>query len=82
MNVLSCTSKQTSQMYCRLQVWTGLRFLAGRWFWSNAAPVSDGDLPPCPNEIRRCGALAKTGTGSVETIDCAERLNFLCYSTP
>lgn len=64
------------------QVWTGLRFLAGRWFWSDRAAVSDGHLPQCPNVTQRCGALAKSGGGGLETLDCTEKLNFLCYSLP
>lgn len=61
------------------QVWTGLRFLAGRWFWSDRAAVSDGHLPQCPSVTQRCGALAKSGDGGLETLDCTEELNFLCY---
>ncbi|XP_032377794.1 uncharacterized protein LOC116693151 [Etheostoma spectabile] len=63
------------------EVWAGLRFLAGEWLWVNGASVLYPDLPLCPLEVQHCGALSKNNTGSVETRDCSERRNFLCYST-
>ncbi|XP_051236327.1 macrophage mannose receptor 1-like isoform X3 [Dicentrarchus labrax] len=61
------------------KVWTGLRFLAGHWLWVNRADMSYPDLSLCPLEEQHCGALSKNNTGSVETTDCTEKLNFLCY---
>lgn len=63
-------------------MWTGLRFLAGRWFWSDGATVSEDGLPQCPGATQRCGALAQSGAGGLETLDCSHQLNFLCYSSP
>ncbi|XP_059179951.1 macrophage mannose receptor 1-like [Centropristis striata] len=62
------------------EMWTGLRFLGDQWLWVNRAPLSHTDLPPCPPERQRCGVLNKNSTGSVETLDCTERRNFLCYT--
>ncbi|KAL0203536.1 hypothetical protein M9458_001554, partial [Cirrhinus mrigala] len=43
-------------------VWTGLRFLAGKWHWMsksfNHIPYQ-GSLPSCPEEPYRCGAHNK-----------------------
>ncbi|XP_030614937.1 dromaiocalcin-1-like [Archocentrus centrarchus] len=61
------------------EVWTGLRFLAGKWLWVNGADMMYSDLPLCPGMVQRCGVLTKTGTGRLETRDCSERKNFLCY---
>ncbi|XP_044070407.1 macrophage mannose receptor 1-like isoform X2 [Siniperca chuatsi] len=63
------------------KVWTGLRFLAGHWLWVNGADMLYSDLPVCPTEGQHCGALSKNETGSVESTDCLEKMNFLCYST-
>ncbi|GLD55767.1 macrophage mannose receptor 1-like protein [Lates japonicus] len=63
------------------EVWTGLRFLAGRWLWVNGADMLSSDLPTCPVEVQSCGALPKKDTGSLETRDCTEKRNFLCYQT-
>ncbi|XP_036951216.1 C-type mannose receptor 2-like [Acanthopagrus latus] len=61
------------------KVWTGLRFLAGKWLWVNVADQLYSDLPTCPATKDHCGALSKNDTGQMETTDCTERLNFLCY---
>ncbi|CAN9507282.1 unnamed protein product [Ophioblennius macclurei] len=61
------------------EVWVGLRFLAGHWLWMTGADVSYPDLPQCPLQGEHCGALSKTSMTTVETRDCAERKNFLCY---
>lgn len=65
--------------FCFLQVWSGLRFLAGEWLWVNGEEMLYPDLPPCPIIGHYCGALLKNDTGSVEARDCLERKNFLCY---
>uniref|UniRef100_A0A3Q3IGT7 Fork-head domain-containing protein n=1 Tax=Monopterus albus TaxID=43700 RepID=A0A3Q3IGT7_MONAL len=64
------------------EVWAGLRFLAGHWFWVNGADLLYSDLPFCPPNGQHCGALSKTGIHSLDTRDCLEKRNFLCYSTP
>ncbi|XP_039652092.1 struthiocalcin-1-like [Perca fluviatilis] len=63
------------------EVWAGLRFLAGEWLWVNGASMLYSDLPLCPPLVQHCGALSKNNTGSMETKDCSEKRNFLCYST-
>ncbi|XP_023262700.1 secretory phospholipase A2 receptor-like [Seriola lalandi dorsalis] len=62
------------------EVWTGLRFLAGHWLWINGADMLYPDLPVCPLMKQHCGTLSKNSTGNMETRDCEERKNFLCYS--
>ncbi|XP_073319973.1 macrophage mannose receptor 1-like [Pagrus major] len=61
------------------KVWAGLRFLAGEWLWVNKADLLYSDLPLCPTMEQHCGALSKNYTGQMETIDCSEKFNFLCY---
>ncbi|XP_034721734.1 uncharacterized protein LOC117940580 [Etheostoma cragini] len=63
------------------EVWAGLRFLAGEWLWVNGASMLYSDLPLCPPVVQHCGALSKNSTGSMETRDCSEKRNFMCYST-
>lgn len=59
-------------------VWTGLRFLAGEWFWVDGKPLGDQvTLPACPVQPRHCGAR-NTKTDKWENRDCEEKLNFLC----
>ncbi|KAK2920439.1 macrophage mannose receptor 1-like [Channa argus] len=62
------------------EVWTGLRFLAGDWVWVNSADMLFSDLPTCPIPLQHCGALSKNNAGTLETRDCLDRKNFLCYS--
>ncbi|XP_026234422.1 E-selectin-like [Anabas testudineus] len=62
------------------EVWTGLRFLAGNWMWINGADMLFSDLPLCPLNGQNCGAFSKNDTDSLETRDCLEKKNFLCYS--
>ncbi|XP_055058438.2 lymphocyte antigen 75-like [Misgurnus anguillicaudatus] len=62
-------------------VWIGLRFLAGHWFWINGGDVeykawSEGELQ-CPSKNLQCGALDKEHN-VWKPEDCEERLNFLC----
>uniref|UniRef100_A0A3B5RFK2 C-type lectin domain-containing protein n=1 Tax=Xiphophorus maculatus TaxID=8083 RepID=A0A3B5RFK2_XIPMA len=61
------------------EVWTGLRFLAGDWLWVNGADMLYTDLPFCPAPGQHCGILSKSNS-SMETRDCSEGKNFLCYS--
>ncbi|KAK2854265.1 hypothetical protein Q5P01_006926 [Channa striata] len=62
------------------EVWSGLRFLAGYWVWVNGADMSLPDLPACPVPWQYCGAFSKNYTGTLETRDCLDKKNFLCYS--
>uniref|UniRef100_A0A671NKI5 C-type lectin domain-containing protein n=1 Tax=Sinocyclocheilus anshuiensis TaxID=1608454 RepID=A0A671NKI5_9TELE len=55
-------------------VWTGLRFLAGMWFWVSKENVETSiALPSCPPEPYRCGAR-NAKTGNWENRDCEENL--------
>ncbi|XP_016086560.1 macrophage mannose receptor 1-like [Sinocyclocheilus grahami] len=63
-------------------VWTGLRFLAGDWFWVNGNVLdytawSKTGQPQCPARDLRCGALDKQ-TRDWTNRDCEETLNFFC----
>ncbi|XP_073716012.1 lymphocyte antigen 75-like [Misgurnus anguillicaudatus] len=64
-----------------VNVWIGLRFLAGHWFWVNGGDVeykawSEGELQ-CPPENLQCGAL-DTENKRWKPEDCGKRLNFFC----
>ncbi|XP_065105449.2 secretory phospholipase A2 receptor-like [Paramisgurnus dabryanus] len=63
-------------------VWSGLRFLAGHWFWVSGDDVeykawsAEGELQ-CPPINFQCGALdIKNKVWKPK--DCEERLNFVC----
>ncbi|XP_058636588.1 secretory phospholipase A2 receptor-like [Onychostoma macrolepis] len=64
------------------EVWTGLRFLAGHWFWVNGAGFGynvwslDEEIL-CPAMNQRCGVFDRT-QGICKPTDCEQRLNFLC----
>lgn len=59
-------------------VWTGLRFLDGKWFWVSKENVETNiGLPSCPREPYRCGAH-NSQNAQWENRDCEEKLNFLC----
>ncbi|RXN07103.1 secretory phospholipase A2 receptor-like protein [Labeo rohita] len=63
-------------------VWTGLRYLAGDWFWVNGDDLDykdwyQNEQPQCPAKNFHCGAL------DIKTMDwihrgCEEKHNFLC----
>ncbi|XP_055074649.2 macrophage mannose receptor 1-like [Misgurnus anguillicaudatus] len=63
-------------------VWTGLRFLAGHWFWVSGDDVgykawsTEGELQ-CPPRNLKCGALDIVNKVWKPT-DCEEKLNFVC----
>nr|XP_055033519.1 putative C-type lectin domain family 20 member A [Misgurnus anguillicaudatus] len=61
-------------------VWTGLRFLAGSWFWLSGESLGylSGKLPACPAKNIYCGSL-NLKNQSWESRDCMEELNFVCY---
>ena len=65
------------------QVWTGLRFLAGQWFWmGDGAAVQVTKEIQCDQTQSFCGVLVKNSTNLHETEDCSKELNFLCYRKP
>ncbi|KAK2860875.1 hypothetical protein Q7C36_005041 [Tachysurus vachellii] len=67
------TGTQTASM------WTGLRFVNGRWVSVSSTPLGSlVSLPSCPVPRYRCGAR-NTNTNLWENRDCDEKLNFLCY---
>ncbi|KAM3614060.1 uncharacterized protein V6R79_009283 [Siganus canaliculatus] len=61
------------------EVWTGLRFLGGEWWWVNGnKPTDHGVLPKCPSQWKHCGTLSKHGSNTWSTRDCSEKRNFIC----
>lgn len=59
-------------------VWTGLRFIDGKWWWVSGDMCSNGFLPDiCPAPRYRCGAH-NSNSHFWENRDCTEKLNFLC----
>lgn len=61
------------------EVWTGLRFLGGEWWWSDGATSEHQEmLPDCPSQWKHCGTVSKYDTGNWTTTDCSERRNFIC----
>ncbi|TWW79540.1 Transmembrane protein 147 [Takifugu flavidus] len=42
------------------EVWTGLRFLGGSWWWVDGKTLDENwKLPSCPSERNHCGALSE-----------------------
>ncbi len=67
-------------------VWTGLRFMAGHWFWVSGDNLQYKDWPAegehqCPARNLRCGALDR-GRNIRQPKDCEEKLNFVCLMKP
>ncbi|XP_073721308.1 putative C-type lectin domain family 20 member A [Misgurnus anguillicaudatus] len=72
-------AKQTIAMTS--SVWTGLRFMAGSWFWLSGANLRNilrVQLPVCPANNFYCVSL-NLENESWENRDCMEELNFVCY---
>lgn len=62
------------------QVWTGLRFLEGKWWWADGQVLDHGGmLPDCTSQWKNCGTLSKHDTNNWLPKDCSERRNFVCY---
>ncbi|XP_074522602.1 putative C-type lectin domain family 20 member A [Halichoeres trimaculatus] len=61
------------------EVWAGLRFMEGHWWWVNGADMLYSNLPVCPLQWEHCGALSKNDTVNMLNRDCLEKKNFLCY---
>uniref|UniRef100_A0A8C1T4F6 C-type lectin domain-containing protein n=1 Tax=Cyprinus carpio TaxID=7962 RepID=A0A8C1T4F6_CYPCA len=63
-------------------VWTGLRFLAGEWFWVTGDDLNytawyENEQPQCPARDLRCGALDKQSNVWTHR-DCEEKFSFFC----
>ncbi|XP_056115057.1 lymphocyte antigen 75-like [Rhinichthys klamathensis goyatoka] len=63
-------------------VWIGLRFIAGHWFWLNGEGLdykvwSAGGELQCPAMDQRCGVY-DVKKKVWKPADCEQRLNFLC----
>ncbi|XP_072249427.1 lymphocyte antigen 75-like [Leuresthes tenuis] len=62
------------------EVWSGLRFLGGEWWWSDGTELNHGEkLPACPTMWKHCGTVPKYDAINWITRDCSERKNFICY---
>nr|XP_021333313.1 macrophage mannose receptor 1-like [Danio rerio] len=81
-DLMMAQAKQESKSALTDDVWIGLRFLAGSWFWVNGeafeykAWSSKGDLQ-CPAMNQRCGVY-NVKKQNWKPADCEQRLNFLC----
>ncbi|XP_043972919.1 macrophage mannose receptor 1-like [Gambusia affinis] len=61
------------------EVWTGLRFLGGEWWWSDGESLDHQEmLPDCPSQWQHCGTVSKNNTTNWTRRDCSERRNFIC----
>ncbi|ROL45536.1 Lymphocyte antigen 75 [Anabarilius grahami] len=88
--VIMAQAKDKSTPALTDDVWIGLRFIAGYWFWVNGNNVvykawSEEDEPQCPAMDQRCGVYDRKKE-VWKPADCERRLNFLCVkkskSTP
>uniref|UniRef100_A0A671R7S5 C-type lectin domain-containing protein n=1 Tax=Sinocyclocheilus anshuiensis TaxID=1608454 RepID=A0A671R7S5_9TELE len=64
-------------------VWTGLRFLAGDWFWVNGDVLDytawyQNEQPQCPARDLRCGALDKQTNKKAIFSKMIMPLSFFC----
>ncbi|KAK0156227.1 C-type mannose receptor 2 [Merluccius polli] len=57
------------------EAWVGLRWLAGRWLWTDGTPGAAVSMAACPANGTHCGSLSGRGK---HTRDCGERRNFFC----
>ncbi|CAN9505843.1 unnamed protein product [Ophioblennius macclurei] len=72
---------QTAEEAATDEVWIGLRFLAGYWWWVNGKPVKRDGLQSCPAD-GACGVLEKSHFQAYGSRNCTERRNFLCHMRP
>lgn len=60
-------------------LWTGLRYMDGIWFWVNQEPLGYlTSVPSCPIRPFHCGALT-AGGNLLESQNCSEKMIFICY---
>lgn len=73
---------QTSRTALTAQVWTGLRYLGDSWLWVDGICTGQagcqGGMPLCPTPRHHCGVLS-AGEQQLDSWDCADKLNFICY---
>ncbi|XP_052458521.1 putative C-type lectin domain family 20 member A [Carassius gibelio] len=67
-------------------LWIGLRFIAGHWFWANGEDFeykvwSSGEELQCPAMNQRCAVLNRTSM-VWKPVDCEQRFSFLCANKP
>uniref|UniRef100_A0A671NH72 C-type lectin domain-containing protein n=1 Tax=Sinocyclocheilus anshuiensis TaxID=1608454 RepID=A0A671NH72_9TELE len=65
-------------------VWIGLRFIAGHWFWVNGADLqykvwSSGGELQCP-ALNQCCGVYNVKQRAWKPAACERRLNFLCHT--
>uniref|UniRef100_A0A8C1SNL2 C-type lectin domain-containing protein n=1 Tax=Cyprinus carpio TaxID=7962 RepID=A0A8C1SNL2_CYPCA len=79
-------AKHKSRAALTDDMWIGLRFIAGHWFWANGETFeykvwsSDGELQ-CPAMNQRCAVLNRNSMVWTP-VDCEQRFSFLCMSEP
>ncbi|XP_029945194.1 secretory phospholipase A2 receptor-like [Salarias fasciatus] len=73
--------RQVAEEAATDEVWVGLHFLAGCWWWVGGEPVKPGGLPDCPGD-GACGVLARNRSEGFGIRNCTERRNFLCDRRP
>ncbi|XDV18886.1 hypothetical protein PO909_024484 [Leuciscus waleckii] len=81
-DVIMKEAKEKSTPALTDDVWTGLRFIAGHWFWVNGNNIaytawSMEEEPQCPAMDQRCGVYDRKKI-AWKPADCEKRLNFLC----
>ncbi|XP_053738033.1 macrophage mannose receptor 1-like [Synchiropus splendidus] len=60
------------------EVFVGLRFLAGTWWWMNGDAADSENLPECPTKGWDCGIISKNSTDNWLTGSCMQKRNFVC----
>ncbi|XP_014897064.1 macrophage mannose receptor 1-like [Poecilia latipinna] len=61
------------------EIWIGLRFLGGEWWWSDGETLDHQEmLPYCPSQWEHCGTVSKYNITNWTSRDCSERRNFIC----
>lgn len=67
-------------------VWIGLRFIAGHWFWANGEAFeykcwSSGEELKCPAMNQRCAVLNRNSM-VWKPVDCEQKFYFFCVNKP
>ncbi|XP_048039349.1 C-type mannose receptor 2-like [Megalobrama amblycephala] len=85
-DVIMTEAKNKSTPALTDDVWIGLHFIAGHWFWVNGEDLdykvwsADEELQ-CPAMNQRCGVY-DVQQKNWKPADCEQRLNFLCVKKP